>query len=117
MTGTNAVDLRKYRGQARQMAIKAAPEKAVALARVLDCTIGKPKTISEGGAYVYWGVAAGTAGVRPCCRMRCSRLPAGQRRSIASGANCRLRLRLHHIRPAMTGAKNDESNPKAPMSK
>jgi uncharacterized protein len=51
----STTDLRKYRDQARQMAIKAAKEKAVALAKELDCAVGKPKTISEGGGYVYFG--------------------------------------------------------------
>ena len=49
--------LRKHRDQARQMAIKAAKEKAVALAAELECTVGAPRTISEGHAgYVgYYG--------------------------------------------------------------
>jgi uncharacterized protein YggE len=40
-------ELRKYREQARSMAIQAAREKAVALARELDCKILKPRTITE----------------------------------------------------------------------
>jgi uncharacterized protein len=48
-------DLRKYRDQARQMAIKAAKEKAVALAKELDCAVGKPRTISESGGGAYFG--------------------------------------------------------------
>jgi uncharacterized protein YggE len=48
-------DLRKHRDQARQMAIKAAKEKAVLLAKELDCTVGKPRTISEGGGHSYFG--------------------------------------------------------------
>lgn len=43
-------ELRKYRDQARKMAIKAAKEKAIDLARELDCGVGKPRTISEGYA-------------------------------------------------------------------
>ncbi len=43
-------EIRKYRDQARQMAIKAAKEKAVALANELDCKVGKPLTITEGSA-------------------------------------------------------------------
>ena len=48
-------ELRKYRDQARTMAIKAAKEKAVALAKDLDSTVGKPRTISEGGGGYYFG--------------------------------------------------------------
>ncbi len=42
-------ELRKHRDEARRMAIKAAKEKAVALAGELGMTIGKPRMISEGG--------------------------------------------------------------------
>jgi uncharacterized protein YggE len=42
--------LRKYRDQARKMAIKAAKEKAIDLATELDCGVGKPRTINEGYA-------------------------------------------------------------------
>src|SRR5262249_40657177 len=48
-------ELRKYRDQARQMAIRAAKEKAILLARELDSTVGKPKNISENGGYAYFG--------------------------------------------------------------
>ena len=48
-------ELRKYRDQARQMAVKAAREKAQLLAKELDTNIGKPRTISEGGGYAYFG--------------------------------------------------------------
>lgn len=48
-------ELRKYRDQARKMAIKAAKEKAADLVRELDCDLGKPRTISEG----YSGSFAG----------------------------------------------------------
>ena len=41
-------ELRKHRDTARQMAIKAAKEKAVALAKELDCTVGPPSAIGEG---------------------------------------------------------------------
>jgi uncharacterized protein len=51
----STTELRKYRDQARQMAVKAAKEKAVALAKELDCTIGKPKTITEGTVNSYFG--------------------------------------------------------------
>ena len=51
----STTQLRKYRDQARQLAIRAAREKAVMLARELDCTVGKPKAISESGANVNFG--------------------------------------------------------------
>ena len=40
-------ELRKYRDQARKMAIRAAKEKAVDLAKELDCTVGAPRMIGE----------------------------------------------------------------------
>ena len=49
-------ELRKHRDHARKMAIKAAREKAVDLAKELDCGVGAPVSISE--SYVgasYWG--------------------------------------------------------------
>lgn len=54
-------ELRKYRDQARAMAIKAAQEKATALAKELGKTIGRPHTIQEGrvgwwsGYNSWWG--------------------------------------------------------------
>ncbi len=49
-------ELRKHRDKARAMAIQAAKEKAVDLAKALDCKVGHPRTISEGGgSYGYWG--------------------------------------------------------------
>ena len=49
-------ELRTHRDRARQMAVKAAKEKAVALAAELDCTVGAPRTITEGHAgYSPWG--------------------------------------------------------------
>jgi hypothetical protein len=49
-----STEFRKYRDQARSMAIKAAREKAVALAKDLECGVGKPWQINEnnGGG---WG--------------------------------------------------------------
>ena len=49
--------LRKHRDEARRMAIRAAREKADALARELECAIGKPRTIGEGyyGSVGTWG--------------------------------------------------------------
>jgi len=48
--------LRKYRDQARQMAIKAAKEKAEALSTDLACKVGSPRTINEGG-FGYYGTS------------------------------------------------------------
>lgn len=53
-------ELRKYRDQARAMAMKAAQEKAIALAAEMGMRPGKPRTIHEGGGgvwggYGYWG--------------------------------------------------------------
>ncbi len=42
-------EMRKYRDEARVLAIKAAREKAIALAAVLDQQIGRPTSITEGG--------------------------------------------------------------------
>jgi uncharacterized protein len=54
-------ELRKFRDQARAMAIKAAKEKAEALAGELKCKVGNPRTISEtGGNFGYWGGANGS---------------------------------------------------------
>ncbi|HZN64451.1 MAG TPA: SIMPL domain-containing protein [Tepidisphaeraceae bacterium] len=62
--GANEVDgisyqtkeLRKYRDQARVMAIKAAKEKAELLAKELNCGVGTPSQIREGGGGMgYWG--------------------------------------------------------------
>jgi uncharacterized protein len=52
--------LRKHRDQARIMAIRAARDKAVALAKELGQKVGRPRTISEGhfgyyGPYSTWG--------------------------------------------------------------
>jgi uncharacterized protein YggE len=48
-------ELRKHRDEARAMATRAAREKAIALARELDCTIGAPRNISETG-YTWYGM-------------------------------------------------------------
>jgi uncharacterized protein len=49
-------ELRKHRDNARAMAIKAAQEKAIDLARGLNCTVGAPRTITESsGSSVYLG--------------------------------------------------------------
>ncbi len=55
--------LRKHRDTARRMAIKAAHDKAVDLADALNCQIGAPRSIQEGGGYAgYWGSRWGWAG-------------------------------------------------------
>ncbi len=49
-------ELRKYRDQARKMAIKAAKEKAVLLAGELEMNVGTPRQISESSfSYGYYG--------------------------------------------------------------
>jgi uncharacterized protein YggE len=50
-------ELRKHRDEARQMAIKAARDKAQDLSGALGCRIGKPRTINEfaGGYWSYRG--------------------------------------------------------------
>jgi uncharacterized protein YggE len=55
-TGVNAASLRtsqlrKYRDEARASAIRAAKEKAIALATELGVKVGKPYTITEGAGY------------------------------------------------------------------
>lgn len=52
-------ELRKYRDQARQMAVKAAKEKAVDLAGELACHVGKPRTITENAGYTDYGRTRG----------------------------------------------------------
>lgn len=67
-SGVNHVDgyelrtteLRKYRDDVRKKAIRAAHEKAAALAGELGCAVGLPNSINEGyygwlGTYGYWG--------------------------------------------------------------
>lgn len=46
-----STELRKHRDQARKLAIGAAREKAAALAGELDCTLGTPRTITEGSTF------------------------------------------------------------------
>lgn len=58
-------ELRRYRDQARSMAMKAAQEKAIALAKEQGMKPGKPRAITEGtggawGGYGYWGGRHGT---------------------------------------------------------
>src|SRR5262249_17940907 len=51
--------LRRYRDEARAMAIRAAREKATALAAELGVKVGKPYTITEG--YNYGSLSAGNS--------------------------------------------------------
>lgn len=51
-------ELRKYRDEARVKAIKAAKEKAIALATELGAVVGKPYSIAE-ATYAHWGGAQG----------------------------------------------------------
>ncbi len=53
---------RPYRDQARAMAAQAALEKANALAKPLNCTVGKPRNIVEGNASRYFGQLESNAG-------------------------------------------------------
>ena len=58
-------ELRKYRDQARDLAIKAAQEKAAALATSLGQRVGRPHTITEEQSnwwswYSWWGYRSGT---------------------------------------------------------
>ena len=50
-----ATELRKHRDAARQQAIRAAKEKAVALAAELDAKVGKPQNIHEQTSGGWWG--------------------------------------------------------------
>lgn len=57
-------DLRKHRDSARQQAIRAAKEKAQALAEELGVKVGKPRTINEatsGGSWAWAGSSWGNA--------------------------------------------------------
>lgn len=61
-------ELRKHRDQARKLAIRAARDKAVALAEELEMTVGLPRTIGEGHNYFlgyrsgWWGWGGGGYG-------------------------------------------------------
>lgn len=57
-------ELRKHRDHARKMAIKAAKEKGTELAGELDCKLGPPRTISEGGGGYYSGYGGARWGGR-----------------------------------------------------
>lgn len=57
-----STELRKHRDAARTLAIKAAKEKAILLAKELNQTIGAPRTITEGqgGWWSYYGNSWGS---------------------------------------------------------
>jgi uncharacterized protein YggE len=56
-------ELRKHRDAARQQAIRAAKEKAVALAEELDAKIGKPQSIQEQTAGGWWSWSCANANI------------------------------------------------------
>ena len=62
-----STELRKYRDQARALAIQAAKEKAVALCRELDVKCGKPTSINarESNGYFNWPVGRWGFGGNP----------------------------------------------------
>ena len=55
-------DYKKYREEARVMALKAAREKAIKMAEVLGEKIGRPQSISEGWAGIHYGGFSGRSG-------------------------------------------------------
>jgi uncharacterized protein YggE len=59
-------ELRKHRDTARQMAIRAAKEKADALARELGVKVGKVQSISENTWGGWWSWPGGSWGSRRC---------------------------------------------------
>jgi uncharacterized protein len=80
-------DLRKYRDQARDLAMKAAHEKADAMARALGQQIGKAQMIDEVPEYSYasYGFLSNmSAGVAPVNSVREQATAAGQQSISAS---------------------------------
>lgn len=80
-------DLRKYRDQARDLAVKAAHEKADALARALGQQIGKAQKIDEVPEYAYTSLpmlANYSAGLAEKTRAAESSTAAGQQSISAS---------------------------------
>ena len=76
-------DLRKYRDQARELAVKLAKEKAVDMANALDCKVGKPRTITESNGGYYspysnYAAAQVAAEASPGASDADSDLPRGQ---------------------------------------
>jgi len=55
-------ELRKHRDEARKLAIRAAREKAVALAAELGCKVGAPRNIGEGASGYYGWSSYGRMG-------------------------------------------------------
>jgi uncharacterized protein len=58
----NTTELRKHRDSARSMAVKAAHEKATAMAKELNQKLGKPRTIVEIGGRWFSGYGSGWGG-------------------------------------------------------
>jgi uncharacterized protein YggE len=78
-------ELRKHRDNARQMAIRAAREKAVLLAKELDATIGKPRSISETG-FSYWGYSNRASNYYSNAQVQ-AQAPAGAGDAIGEGGD------------------------------
>jgi uncharacterized protein YggE len=78
-------DLRKYRDQARELAVKAAREKAEALAKALGQDIGRAQQVEEVPDYGYRSLSANTFSENeaPATRVRPT-LAAGQKTISAS---------------------------------
>ena len=80
-------DLRKYRDQARELAVKAAREKAQALAHALGQEIGKAQSIEETpepATYFYGGVQSNVSAFEAPTRTRGPSTAPGQSRIWAS---------------------------------
>lgn len=79
-------ELRKYRDQARAMAIRAAHEKAAALAKELGQKVGKARTINEGGGGWY-GPGSWRSGSWNAQSQNVMQSQGGGERSESSGAS------------------------------
>ncbi|HZS29057.1 MAG TPA: SIMPL domain-containing protein [Candidatus Angelobacter sp.] len=77
-------DLRKYRDQARDLAVKAAQEKAEALARAVGQNIGKAQTIEEVNDTAYGYYANSTLGMVKKTRSPAPSIALGQKTITAS---------------------------------
>jgi uncharacterized protein YggE len=77
-------DLRKYRDQARNLAVKAAQEKAEALARAVGQNIGKAQTIEEVNDTAYGYNANSTFGNEDKIRLPAPSIALGQKTITAS---------------------------------
>ena len=82
--GYETSDLRKYRDQARDEAVKAAREKAGALAKALGQDIGKAQSIEEVPDYGFSaGLQANISFERFAGQARCASIAAGQNNSAS----------------------------------